>query len=325
MPMPSTLRFPLAYHTDILGPDFDATTLTLPDDHEGPVVATLIRKLRPEKTTKAVLYIHGYLDYFFQQEMAERFNAQGYNFYALDLRKYGRSLLPHQQAYEVTDLHVYDAEIAQALHIIWREGHQHLLLAGHSTGGLICSSYAARHAQHPLIKALWLNSPFFDFHMPKYQKKWLLPQLVKLGQICPNLPLPSGLNKLYAASLHQDFYGEWAFNLAWKKPKQRFVPLSFIRAIYQAQQAIHQGLTLHVPTLIMHSHQTQNPKTWGLAAQSSDVILDVTSIAHYGAKIQGDTQIIALKNALHDVILSQQPVRELAYAQLFAWLSKKGL
>ena len=57
------------------------------------------------------------LDYFFQTEMAEQFNAQGY-FYALDLRKYGRSKLPHQIFYNVLDLNEYDAEITQALEII---------------------------------------------------------------------------------------------------------------------------------------------------------------------------------------------------------------
>ncbi len=29
-------------------------------------------------------------DYFFQTEMADQFNQHGYDFYALDLRKYGR-------------------------------------------------------------------------------------------------------------------------------------------------------------------------------------------------------------------------------------------
>ncbi|MEG8036484.1 hypothetical protein QP157_14580 [Sphingomonas sp. LR61] len=43
-----------------------------------------------------VLYVHGWSDYFFQREMAEHLEALGARFFALDLRKYGRSLLPHQ-------------------------------------------------------------------------------------------------------------------------------------------------------------------------------------------------------------------------------------
>lgn len=53
--------------------------------------------------------------------MAEQFNAHSYDFYALDLRKYGRSKLPHQIFYNVLDLNEYDAEITQALEIIGQE------------------------------------------------------------------------------------------------------------------------------------------------------------------------------------------------------------
>ncbi|MGM7310843.1 alpha/beta hydrolase, partial [Acinetobacter baumannii] len=77
------------YAPDILGAGYEQLTLNFPDDYEGKVVATLVRKKATQPTQKAVLYIHGFLDYFFQTEMAEQFNAHGYDFYALDLRKYG--------------------------------------------------------------------------------------------------------------------------------------------------------------------------------------------------------------------------------------------
>ena len=142
------------YAPDILGAGYEQLTLNFPDDYEGKVVATLVRKKATQPTQKAVLYIHGFLDYFFQTEMAEQFNAHGYDFYALDLRKYGRSKLPHQIFYNVLDLNEYDAEITQALEIIGQEKHTQVLLAGHSTGGLTATLYAAHHPDHPLIKAL---------------------------------------------------------------------------------------------------------------------------------------------------------------------------
>ena len=52
----------------------------------------------------AVLHVHGFADYFFQTEYAEWWLERGYDFYALDLRKYGRSLRPHQTPNYVTDL-----------------------------------------------------------------------------------------------------------------------------------------------------------------------------------------------------------------------------
>ena len=57
------------------------------------MVATLVRLRAAAPTRRAVLYLHGFVDYFFQTHLAEFFTERGYDFYALDLRKYGRSLL----------------------------------------------------------------------------------------------------------------------------------------------------------------------------------------------------------------------------------------
>ena len=100
------------YQPDVLGSNYEQMTLNFADDYDGKVIATLVRKKAAQATKKAVLYIHGFSDYFFQTEMAEQFNQHGYDFYALDLRKYGRSKLPHQKFYYVLDLREYDAEIA---------------------------------------------------------------------------------------------------------------------------------------------------------------------------------------------------------------------
>ena len=323
--MASLLQFPLDYQDDTLGAGFSCATLHLPNDTQGPVVAKLIRKKANMPTKKAVLYIHGFIDYFFQAEMALEFNHHDYDFYALDLRKYGRALLPHQKPYDVHDLREYDAEISQALDIIWREGHQSLILAGHSTGGLICTSYAARNHKHPLLKALWLNSPFFDFNVKSKATQFALSQIIKLGEVFPNLPLPSGLNPLYVPSLHQELKGEWQFNLKLKPQNYPFVRLSFLRAVYRVQQELQRGIRLNLPTLVMHSHHSSHPKKWSTEVQSSDIILNVQDIDRCTRHIAGDVQIIAIQQAMHDVILSKKPVRELAYQTLFTWLKSRGL
>lgn len=323
--MASPFQFPVQYQDDPLGAGFACATLDLPNDYEGQVVAKLIRKKANLPTKKAVLYIHGFLDYFFQSQMALEFNQHDYDFYALDLRKYGRALLPHQKAYNVHDLREYDAEISQALDIIWREGHQSLILAGHSTGGLICTSYAARNSKHPLVKALWLNSPFFDFNLSSKMSQFALSQLIKLGQVFPNLYLPSGLNPLYVPSLHKELKGEWEFNLKLKPQHYPFVRLSFLRAVYVVQQELQRGIRLNSPTLVMHSHQSSRPRTWSAQVQKSDIILNVGDIDRCTRHIAGDVQIIALQQAMHDVVLSQKTVRELAYQTLFTWLKARGL
>ncbi|TDI14405.1 alpha/beta hydrolase, partial [Acinetobacter baumannii] len=47
------------YAPDILGAGYEQLTLNFPDDYEGKVVATLVRKKATQPTQKAVLYIHG--------------------------------------------------------------------------------------------------------------------------------------------------------------------------------------------------------------------------------------------------------------------------
>jgi alpha-beta hydrolase superfamily lysophospholipase len=311
------------YQTDILGDAYQQMTLNFADDYDGKVIATLIRKKAAQATKKAVLYIHGFADYFFQKEMAEQFNEHGYDFYALDLRKYGRSKLPHQKLYYVLDLREYDAEISKALEIIGQENHNQVLLAGHSTGGLITTLYAAHYPDHRLIKALWTNSPFYDFYKSLLEKKVGIPVLSEIGKRLPNAKFPSGLNQWYTPSLHQDFYGEWDFNLNWKPKSVPFVRLCFVHAIHEAQKEVHQGIRLNIPTLIIHSHQSKYPRKWGLDAQQSDVILDVKDMTNNAKKMKGDIQTLAIHNGLHDLVLSSPPVREQVYQALFDWLDQK--
>ena len=56
------------------------------------MVATLVRRAGGERSAHAVLYLHGWNDYFFQTHLADVLRRAGFDFYALDLRRYGRSL-----------------------------------------------------------------------------------------------------------------------------------------------------------------------------------------------------------------------------------------
>ena len=56
---------------DVLGEPYVAETMSFPPDEEGEVVATLVRKGAPGTTTRAVLHLHGFADYFFQTAYAE--------------------------------------------------------------------------------------------------------------------------------------------------------------------------------------------------------------------------------------------------------------
>ena len=153
------------YKPDRLGEGFEAKTIAMPDDYSGRVVTTLVRSLSSCDTHKAVLYVHGYNDYFFQETLARTFNDSCFNFYAVDLRKYGRSLLPEQTPFEVRDLQEYFADIDTALTLIREEGNTDIVLMAHSTGGLITSLYCEAYRNDLPVQGLILNSPFLDMNM----------------------------------------------------------------------------------------------------------------------------------------------------------------
>ena len=103
---------------DVLGAPYERQTIDLGRDDEGPVVATLVRRLADRPSRRAVLYVHGFSDYFFQRHMAERFAAEGYAFHALDLRKHGRSLREHQHPNFCKSVSEYYADITRAIDVI---------------------------------------------------------------------------------------------------------------------------------------------------------------------------------------------------------------
>ena len=112
---------------------------------------------------RAVLYLHGRNDYFFQTWLADALLEAGYEFYALDLRTCGRAGAGYWSPHDVRDLRVHDEEIGEALRIIRSEhGHGAVVLNGHSTGGLQAVIWAKDHPGG--VEAITLNSPWLDLN-----------------------------------------------------------------------------------------------------------------------------------------------------------------
>src|SRR5699024_5669961 len=139
--------------------------------------AVLVQQREPTQGRRAVLYLHGFSDYFFQTGHAERWAAAGFDFYALDLRLSGRAIGDRPRPGDVRDLRRHDEEIAVALAAIRAEGHDQVVLIGHSTGGLIAVGWADRHPGS--VDAVVLNSPWFDHNGP-WVERVLLTRLVRL-------------------------------------------------------------------------------------------------------------------------------------------------
>ena len=108
-----------AWESDVL-PGYHQFTIELGADPEGEgdLFATLVRRDPPTAARHAVLAVHGYTDYFFNTELAERFAARGFAFYALDLHKCGRSWRQGQTPHFTTDLARYHGELERACALI---------------------------------------------------------------------------------------------------------------------------------------------------------------------------------------------------------------
>jgi len=308
------------WSADILLPGFEARTLHFPDDYDGPVQATLVRRMASTPTGKAVLYIHGYIDYFFQAHLAEQFNAHGYNFYALDLRKYGRSMGGARHPNYCRHIREYYPEITAAIGIMSEEdGHTFIVLNGHSTGGLIASLYAAGGSRSGDIKALVLNSPFFEFNVPPAVKA-VSGIIAALGALFPFASI-SGVSELYPMSIHKDYHGEWDFDLNLKPVKGFPTYLSWIRAIRGAQARVRRGLEIACPVLVMHSDKSVYGKAWSEEFHQGDAVLSVADIREGGRHLGPSVTDVEIKDGLHDLTLSSKDVREHAFAELFDWLA----
>lgn len=309
------------YQPDILGDGFQSLVIAQPDDYEGKVVCTLVRKTARQKSVNAVLYVHGFNDYFFNAELAENFNGQGYNFYALDLRKCGRSWLPHQKLNNLRRLEEYGQDIDEALKIIHAEGNEKILISGHSMGGLLILLYAHKNQHKNMFDAVFLNSPFFDQNNDIITRKVVIPVVARLGKIWPDIKVPGRFSKFYGPSLHKNNYGEWDYNLQWKPHIMPLANMGWVSAMHEGQKKVWKGIEFKKPLLIMYPSKSVGGSKWDESFKYGDVVVNVKHIATHATKIKGNCKIISLDDAVHDVMLSSMLVRNKAYKELFLWLN----
>jgi alpha-beta hydrolase superfamily lysophospholipase len=305
-----------------LGPD---------PDGEGDVAAVLVRReaVTGESLFGAVLYLHGFADYFFQTELADFFAERGLAFYALDLRKSGRARRAGQTAHYVSDFAMYDQELELALTAV-SEAHPGMpvLLVAHSTGGLIVPLWLERRraSQGSVapVSGLVLNSPWFDLQGSPARRGPMTQVLRVLANTRPHIKLklpPS----LYGGTLHTSGTGEWDFDVDLKPLAGFPVTVGWLNAVRRAHARLHRGLELGVPSLILRSDRTDYSGRYSELSESADLVLDVTQIARWAGCLGGETTIVPIEGGRHDIFLSLPEVRKRAYEVLGGWLTRHPL
>lgn len=311
--------------TDDILHGFEQMTLTNAPSFDGPVELVLVRRKTrdadPQIKRAAVLYIHGFIDYFFQTHLADFYAEQGLDFYALDLRRHGRALRPHQTPNFMLDIDEFLADVDLAVHFLKsREQVGWLLLNGHSTGGLVAALYAHRGPQRAAVDALFLNSPFLDMNVPAWQGLLVEPLLAWLGKLFPRMPLP-GLPQVYGKSIHAEHHGEWRFDQRWKPVAGFPVYAGWLRAIHLAQAEVARGLNITCPCLILHAEHSLRTNHWSPAAMGADTVLDVADMRRLAPRLGKNVETSAIPGGLHDLVLSNSAAREMVWEKLRSWLA----
>lgn len=316
-----------AWEQDPLLEGHVSQTIPLPDEPtyafepEGSLVATLIRR-GDRHHTRAVLYIHGWSDYFFQAHLSDAMASMGRDFYAIDLRRYGRSLKHGQLAGYVPSLEHYFVELDEAVARIRAEGHEHLELMGHSTGGLVASLYAA--ARPGTFSAVILNAPWIEWQGSSLARPAMHPLMRAVSAVAPTTPLPSADNGFYRRSISLDEDGEWEYDTDLKGDPAFRVRIGWLEAVLAGQARVAAGLAIDAPILVLTSAKSTVNLVggkWSDDHLASDIVLDVNRIAERAPFLGARVVLIRLEGALHDVMLSGLAIREQAVAEIERFLA----
>lgn len=307
---------------DILGCDYQMRYVNHPDDYSGHVRSTIVRHKLLSDSRYGVLYIHGYNDYFFQIHMSKQFVDHGINFYAVDLRKYGRSIMPGQKKFEVRDLHEYFADIDSALVEMENDGIDNIVLFGHSTGGLIAALYI-NEIRHSSVNGLILNSPFLEWNFNGFMRKIAIPSFAALGRFFPTFSISQGDGTGYGESLLKEYHGEWTYNTDWKLLHPQKVESSWVRAISSAQDKLKKYSSIDIPVLLLYSSGSVSGNKWTPEHLCNDAVLNVKDIARYGRSLGNDVTECTIEGGMHDLSLSSSNARKQFFDDIFMWLSNK--
>lgn len=337
-------RLRAEWEADYLGPGYQKLTLDLGEDHEGRVVATLVRhrtswpasaeswlqrvfrseRGEPVKQQDAVLYLHGWADYFFQTELAEFFSVRGVAFYALDLRKYGRSLRPGQSEGFTDDLAVYDQDIAAALAAIGDDiGPDHRVhLLAHSLGGLIACLWADRHPG--VLSSLILNGPWLELQGSRFVRQIATHLVDPFVRVDPRRVFHFPEMTAYWQSVSKTAHGEWDLDPVWRPAGSFPFRAGWIKAVLNGHAQVSKGLRIDVPILMLLSERTLIQADWSREMMAVDAVIDVHEMARLGLQIGRRVMVNRYAGALHDAFLSAKPVREKVYADVADWLRAYG-
>ena len=306
---------------DVLGPGWTARTLPLrPDGGTPDPVATLVHREGTD-SRRALLYVHGFVDYFFHTQFADALGDHGYDVYALDLRDYGRSIRDGRPPNYITDLGTYAEEIDAAIRLI-RAEHDEVVLLGHSMGGLVTSLWADARRGEGLIDALVLNAPWLDLRGNWFERTVLTGLIDGVGKVAPKVVVGK-VGPHYGRALHEGTGGEWSYDLAWKPLDGFPARAGFARAVRRGHARVARGLAVDVPVLLLASDASGPDDVWHDALVTTDSVLEVADMKRLAPNLGPDVTFVEIPGGAHDLALSPAPARDTYVAEVLTFLDAR--
>ena len=284
---------------------------------ENSLVATLVRRDGP-RSRAALLYVHGWNDYFFQTHLADEIEGLGYDFYALDLRRYGRSLRPKQLAGYIADLTHYFVELDLAVAQLRAEGHDRIVFMGHSTGGLVGSLYASERPR--TFAAVMLNAPWLELQGNSILRPTTQSVFSAVRAVAPTTALPAVDVGHYRRSIRADQDGEWVFNHNLKGDPAFLLRIGWLAAIMEGHAKVADGLDVDCPVLVAIPERSEFRRKWDEVLKTVDTVLDVDRIAERAHGLGHLVMIARFPGALHDLTLSAPEVRARVFEEYARFL-----
>lgn len=324
------------FNPDNLGEGYGQYVIELgkDPDGEGDIRAVLVR-YRPASSESdfssrpAVLWIHGMSDYFFQTHVAERYHAEGYAFYAIDLRKCGRAHLPGQTWHGCSDLTHYFEDLNRALELLERVGHKTVTINAHSTGGLIAVLWLdwlrsigghAPGAPGITVTSAVLNSPWLTLHVSRAKAPVYSVVAHVMARLRPNNLIPAQSSGGYGKSISVKHEGRWNYDQQFKPIFGHDKNWQWLSAIVTGQRRVSRGLDTGVPTLVLHSDDFLLGTDFTPQLSQVDAVLNTEQIAESTANLGPQARDVAIPGAVHDVYLSKPDALKRAFDETFSFL-----
>lgn len=327
------------WKTDTVLEGYQQATVHLGEDAEGEIVATFVRKNPSQLSLQqrwrrwhysvrghrlAIMYVHGWNDYFYRRHASEYWESLGIPFYAVDLRKFGRSYRSYQTPGYIEDLHDYRLEFnALRDQIVKEQGKDvRILMIAHSQGGLSASLWIdSEHPHH--VEALALNSPWLELQGNRMFRLLSTPVVQMYRLRGGKTIMPMRDPGFYARCIKRSTGGEWDYLDHPLNPDVEFLPRAgWMQAIYNGQDEIAKNLDIQIPVLVCTSDKSMMLQTtWDEDMREADSVLDITAIRQAALHLGDVVALATIRGGLHDLSMSKPDARRKYFRIVTTWAS----